>query len=342
MPWPPQSGAADEANLSDVWSVGRDRARDTLGVLHRGLSRFVERRGQFCGEVLFMTRITDLLERGCSLSIELWPPRSEGAGAHLTESLQRLLVLDPTFASITYGAGGSTRERTHDLVIDILRSTPMTPMAHLACAAHGRDELVAILERYAAAGVENVLALRGDPPLGADDALPSGDLAHAIELVELAKEVGDFCVAVAAHPEGHPDAINLATDRDHLAAKLAVADFAVTQFFFRPSDYFDLVEDLKQRGIDKPLIPGVMPITNVKTVARMAELSGTELPREVLDRVAKVADQADDVRRVGIEIATELCAVLLAEGVPGLHFYTMNQVSATLEICDNLGLVRSP
>jgi methylenetetrahydrofolate reductase (NADPH) len=289
-----------------------------------------------------VTRINDLLERDWSLSVELWPPRSEQAGVHLAESLQRLSVLDLTFASITYGAGGSTRERTHDLVIDILKSTSMTPMAHLVCAAHGRDELVAILERYAAAGVENVLALRGDPPLAAVDKLPSGDLAHAIELVELAKEVGDFCVAVAAHPEGHPDAVNLATDRRHLAAKLAIADFAVTQFFFRPSDYFDLVEDLKRLGIDKPVIPGVMPITNIKTVARMAELSGTEVPREVLDRVAKVADQSDDVRRVGVEIATELCAALLAEGVPGLHFYTMNQVSATLEICDNIGLVRAP
>ncbi len=287
-----------------------------------------------------MTAIIDLLARGFSLSVELWPPRSSEAQVRLERSLERLEDLKPTFASITYGAAGSTRERTHDLVVAIHESKIMTPMAHLVCAAHRREELVSILERYKSAGIENVLALRGDPPLGATEFLAEGDLRHAIELVDLAKEIGDFCVAVGAHPEGHPDAPDLATDRRYLAEKLEHADFAITQFFFRAVDYFGLVSDLADRGIKKPVIPGIMPITNIKTVSRMAELSGTQLPDEVLDRVDRVASDPEAVRRVGVEIATELCAELLAEGVPGLHFYTMNQVSATLEICARLGLYR--
>lgn len=287
-----------------------------------------------------MTAIIDLLAKGFSLSVELWPPRSSEAQVRLERSLERLALLKPTFASITYGAAGSTRERTHDLVVAIHESKIMTPMAHLVCAAHRRDELVTILERYKAAGIENVLALRGDPPLDATEDLAEGDLRHAIDLVDLAKEIGDFCVAVGAHPEGHPDALDRATDRRFLAEKLVHADFAITQFFFRSEDYFCLVSDLADQGITKPVIPGIMPITNVKTVSRMTELSGTELPIEVLKRIGAVAEDPDAVRRVGVEIATELCTELVAGGIPGLHFYTMNQVSATLEVCERLDLVQ--
>lgn len=287
-----------------------------------------------------MTAIIDLLAKGFSLSVELWPPRSSEAQVRLERSLERLAVLKPAFASITYGAAGSTRERTHDLVVAIHESKIMTPMAHLVCAAHRREELATILERYKAAGIENVLALRGDPPLDAAEDLSEGDLRHAIDLVDLAKEIGDFCVAVGAHPEGHPDAPDRTTDRHFLAEKLEHADFAITQFFFRSEDYFTLVSDLADRGITKPVIPGIMPITNIKTVSRMAELSGTEIPIEVLKRIDAVSEDSDAVRRVGVEIATELCSELVAEGVPGLHFYTMNQVSATLEICERLDLVQ--
>ncbi|HUY06615.1 MAG TPA: methylenetetrahydrofolate reductase [Acidimicrobiales bacterium] len=287
-----------------------------------------------------MTAIIELLAGGFSLSVELWPPRSPETQVRLERSLERLAVLKPTFASITYGAAGSTRERTHDLVVAIHESKMMTPMAHLVCAAHQRDELETILERYKASGIENVLALRGDPPLGATEGLREGDLRYAIELVDLAKELGNFCVAVGAHPEGHPNATDLATDRRYLAEKLDHADFAITQFFFRSEDYFSLVRDLADLGMGKPVIPGIMPITNVKTVSRMAELSGTELPEEILKRIHTVADDPDQVHRVGVEIATELCTELLAQGVPGLHFYTMNQVSATLEVCANLDLVQ--
>ncbi|HEY1634291.1 MAG TPA: methylenetetrahydrofolate reductase [Acidimicrobiales bacterium] len=285
-----------------------------------------------------MARISDLLDGGRTFSIELWPPRSETAERRLEAALAELQPLRPTFTSITYGAGGSTRERTHDLVVRLQRQSDMTAMAHLTCAAHRREELEDVLIRYRDAGVENILALHGDPPLDADSDLPEGDLRYALDLVELARSVGPFCVAVAAHPEGHPSAPDRATDRRHTALKLEAADFAITQFFFRLEDYLDLVDSLAALGVDKPVIPGIMPITSVRTVSRMCELSGTEVPRVVTDRLEPVVDRPDEVRRIGVEVATELGQKLLAEGVPGLHFYTMNQAAATREISDNLGL----
>lgn len=285
-----------------------------------------------------MARIDAVLAAGECFSIELWPPRSEAAEARLERALVELAELRPGFVSITYGAGGSTRERTHDLVLHLEREIPVTSMAHLTCAAHTRAELREILERYAEAGIENVLALRGDPPLAADGPLPEGDLHHAIELVELAREVGGLCVAVAAHPETHPDAADQESDRRRLADKLGLADFAITQFFFRIESYLELVEWLSTHGVDKPVIPGIMPITNVRTVRRMAELSGCEVPRSIAARIDAVADRPEEVLKIGVEIATELCQKLLAEGVPGLHFYTMNQSAATREIYAHLGL----
>lgn len=288
-----------------------------------------------------MARIDELLQGKRSISIELWPPKTPEALARLHESLARLYELHPTFASITYGAAGSTRARTHDLVVEIRRAARTEPMAHLACFAHRRGELVEILERYAGAGIDNVLAVRGDPPREVTVPSPAGDLRHAIELVELVKSVAPFCVAVAAHPEGHPGAADLVSDRRHLAAKLGVADFAITQFFFAVPDYLRLVEDLAALGVTKPVIPGIMPITNLNTVSRMAELSGAAVPAGVAERISCCGDDPAAVRAVGIEIATELCAELIAEGVPGLHFYTMNHVSATVAICENLGLTTS-
>ncbi len=285
-----------------------------------------------------MARISDLLQRGRTFSIELWPPRSETAERRLEAALAELAPLRPAFTSITYGAGGSTRERTHDLVVRLQHESSMTAMAHLTCAAHRREQLEDILVRYRDAGVENILALHGDPPLDADSDLPDGDLRHALDLVELARSVAPFCVAVAAHPEGHPRSPDRATDRRHTALKLEAADFAITQFFFHLEDYLDLVDSLSALGVDKPVIPGIMPITSVRTVSKMCELSGTEVPRSITDRLEPVADQPHEVRRIGVEVATELGQKLLAEGVPGLHFYTMNQAAATREISANLGL----
>jgi len=283
-----------------------------------------------------MVKIADLLAAGPCYSFEFFPPKTDEAEAVLAQTLRDLEPLNPAYVSITYGAGGSTRERTHDLVVHILRTTTMTPMAHLTCAAHTRAELESILSRYREAEVDNILCLGGDPPVGLD--LPAGELTHATELVALAREISDFSLGVAAHPEGHPASANITGDRDRTAAKLRDADFAVTQFFFRCADYFSMVEAMRARGVDKPIVPGIMPISSLSGISRMASMSGAAVPREVIDRLEPYADDADAVRKCGIEIATELCRELLDNGAPGLHFYTLNRSTATREIYANLGL----
>lgn len=284
-----------------------------------------------------MASIAELIACGRTVSFEFFPPKTDEGECNLRETLSSLEPLRPSFVSVTYGAGGSTRDRTHRIVVDVLRHTSMTPMAHLTCVAHQRGDLVDILERYQDAGVENILALRGDPPRDQPDA-PAGDLRFAIELVELAREIGNFSVGVAAHPEGHPHADDVRSDRRYLAAKLRAADFGITQFFFRVQDYLRMVDDLARLGVDTPVIPGIMPVTNVKQVQRFAELSGAELPADLAERLYAVADDQEEVRRIGVEVATELCERLLAEGAPGLHFYTLNRSTATREIYANLGL----
>jgi len=284
-----------------------------------------------------VTHIVEMFGGTPCVSIELWPPRTDDAAIKLSATLDRLEDLRPAFASITYGAAGSTRDRTHDLVVSLQRDRHTTAMAHLACAAHSRAELEAILARYLDAGVTNVLALRGDPPVDATGPLPDGDLRRAVELVELVRQTGPFCIAVAAHPVGHPDAPDLASDRRFLADKLRVADFAITQFFYDIDDYRRLVDDLDALGVAKPVVPGVMPITSAKTLDRMTELSGVAVPQALRDRVESAKD-ASEVSRIGVDMATELCEQLVADGAPGLHFYTMNRFKATLEICTALGL----
>jgi methylenetetrahydrofolate reductase (NADPH) len=240
---------------------------------------------------------------------------------------------------VTYGAGGSTRDRTVAITERIGQDTSMTPLAHLTCVGHGRDELRSVVGAYADAGVRNVLALRGDPPEGPSAPFtvhPQG-LRYAVELVELVKSLGDFCVGVAAFPEGHPSAASLEADAQVLAAKAAAgADFAITQLFFRPQDYFALVDRASALGVDIPVIPGIMPITNLAQIRRMAELCGAELPAEVVDRVARFDGDPAAVRAEGIALATELCDTLLAGGAPGLHFYTLNRSRATRQIYTGL------
>jgi methylenetetrahydrofolate reductase (NADH) len=281
-------------------------------------------------------KISDILQRGRSFSFEFGPPRTEQMEETLARTLVELEPLGPSYVSVTYGAGGSTRERTHDLVVQILRDTSMVPMAHLTCACHTRAELVEIVERYRDAGIDNILALGGDPPKDLD--LPEGELTYAIELVRLVRSVGDFCIGVAAHPEPHPRSTSRAEDRRHTAEKLAEADFAITQFFFDADHYFDLVDTLHSLGVDKPVIPGIMPVTSIANVKRMAELQGSEFPKWLADKLHAVEDDPAAVRAVGIAEATTLCATLLDGGAPGLHFYTMNRSTATREIYENLGL----
>jgi methylenetetrahydrofolate reductase (NADPH) len=288
-----------------------------------------------------MARIGELLAQGRTYSFEFFPPKTEAARATLVKTLRALEPLEPSFVSVTYGAGGTTRERTHDLVVGMLRTTTLTPMAHLTCAAHTRLELAEILVRYRRAGIENVLCLGGDPPAGVAD-LPETELAYAIDLIELARAIGGFSLGVAAHPLGHPKSPDLLSDRRDQAAKLEVADFGITQFFFRASDYLSLIDDLGALGCTTPVVPGIMPITNLGSVARMGAMAGHPVPDEVMLRFAGVEDDPEAVRAIGVEVATELCEQLLAQGAPGLHFYTLNQSRATREIYTNLGLTPAP
>ncbi len=285
-----------------------------------------------------MAKIAELLKAGRTFSFEFFPPKTDETQAQLVQTLLELAPLRPSFVSVTYGAGGTTRERTHDLVVSMLRITAMTPMAHLTCAAHSRLDLAEILVRYARAGMENILALGGDPPK--DDSLPPAELDFADELVELARSIGGFSLGVAAHPEGHPRSPDLATDRRRLADKLRRADFAITQFFFDADPYLSMLEDLSRHGVDKPVIPGIMPVTNLASVGRMAAMSGTTMPRRLFDELekAEASGGPDAVREVGIAQATQLCEDLLAAGAPGLHFYTLNRSNASREIAANLGL----
>jgi methylenetetrahydrofolate reductase (NADPH) len=287
-----------------------------------------------------VTRIDALLADGITTSFEFFPPQTDVGERRLRDALNDLEPLGPSFVSVTYGAGGSTRERTHRLVVDVLERTTMTPMAHLTAVNHRRDELVEILTRYRDVGVENVLVLRGDPPRDADRDHVFWELEHAVELARLARQIGGgrLSVGVAAHPEGHPSSPDLASDRHHLAAKLSCADFAVTQFFFRCEDYVHLVEDLAALGCDKPIVPGIMPVTDVRQIVRFAQLSGAAVPPALADRLHAVEHDPGEVRRIGVAVATELCQDLLDAGAPGLHFYTLNRSTATREIHANLGL----
>jgi len=283
-----------------------------------------------------MTKVADVLARGRSFSFEFFPPKNDAEHTALVRTLRDLEPLEPSFVSVTYRGGRESRERTHDLVAGMLRTTSLNPMAHLVCVAHTRLELAEILVNFRKAGIENLMALGGDPPAG--DPAP-GELTHAIELVELARAIGGFSVGVAAHPIGHPRATSLDDDRAHLATKLRAADFAITQFFFEPEEYLRLVDDLAALGVDKPVLPGIMPVTTLGSIPAMAKM-GAAVPAWLAERLESAGDE-EAVRRAGIDAATELCDRLLAEGVPGLHFYTLNRSTATREIHAALGLTAS-
>jgi methylenetetrahydrofolate reductase (NADPH) len=281
-----------------------------------------------------MTRIADLLATGRTYSFEFFPPKSDTEHARLVETLMELQPLRPSFVSVTYRGGRSSRPRTHDLVVGMLRTTSLNPMAHLICVAHTRLELAEILVELRKAGVENLMALGGDPPTDPDAV--EGELRHAIELVELARAIGGFSIGVAAHPAGHPRSPDMKSDRDYLAEKLRLADFGVTQFFFRREEYLGLVEDLMARGISTPIVPGIMPVTSLSSIGRMAEM-GAAVPPDLVERLETAGD-AESVRKAGTDLACRLCQDLLDAGAPGLHFYTLNRSLATREIYSTLGL----
>jgi methylenetetrahydrofolate reductase (NADPH) len=289
--------------------------------------------------------IADLLEAGDRplFSFEFFPPKDEIQQRQLWQTVRELESLGPDFVSVTYGASGSNRDRTISATQAIAQHTTLRAVAHLTCASQSRDQLRRVIGSYAAAGVHHVLTIRGDMPGGPTApwvAHPDG-LNNATELVAMVRELGDFCVGVAAFCDPHPEHRDFDLDARLLVEKArAGASFAITQLFFTADNYVALVNRVRALGSDLPIIPGIMPITNVRQVTRFAELSGAALPAAVVERVQAVADDDDQVRKVGIELATELSEELLSRGAPGLHFFTQNRSRATREIYANLHQAR--
>ncbi|CAB4551123.1 MAG: methylenetetrahydrofolate reductase [NAD(P)H] [Actinobacteria bacterium] len=275
-----------------------------------------------------------------TFSFEFFPPKDSEGESRLWSAIDGLRSIAPDFISVTYGAGGSTRDRTIKITSEITARTKVPTVAHLTCVGSTRVELLEILTKYREAGINSILALRGDPVGGPRAAWTKtdGGLDHADELVTLAAEFGGFTIGVAAFPDGHP-ATDSTTDQDIevlLRKEQLGASFATTQFFFEVDKWVALVEKLAARGSSLPIIPGILPVTNVKQLNRMAELSGTPIPASISQAFDSVGENPDDVRKLGVEIATELSQKLLDAGAPGLHFYTMNTSTATREIFENL------
>ncbi|CAM8629190.1 MetF 5,10-methylenetetrahydrofolate reductase [Candidatus Planktophila dulcis] len=276
------------------------------------------------------------MKSGLTYSFEFFPPKDTEGEERLWAAMSQLESIAPDFISVTYGAGGSTRDRTIRITSEITARIHVPTVAHLTCVGSTRTELIEILGKYRSAGIKSILALRGDPTGGprAPWTPTEGGLSHADELVTLAAEFGGFTIGVAAFPDGHPSS-NGDIDKDVqvlLEKEKRGATFATTQFFFDVTKWKTLVDKLAAKGSTLPIIPGILPVTNVKQLNRMAELSGVPIPAHISESFSKIEDNADDVRKLGVEIATKLCQDLLEAGAPGLHFYTMNTSSATREI----------
>lgn len=285
--------------------------------------------------------VRDMLAGGTGpvFSFEFFPPKTDAGEIALWQAIRELESLHPAFVSVTYGAGGSTRDRTIRVTERIATETTLTPVAHLTAVDHSVAELRRIVGTYAGAGIRNILALRGDPPgdPGAEWVAHPAGFLYADQLVDLVCGLGDFCVGVAAFPDKHPRSPDLEHDARVLAGKArAGADYAITQFFFDPADYFRLRDRVSELGADLPILPGVMPVTNLSQIERMAVLSGAAFPRWLADRLEAVAQDADAVRAVGVEVATELSTTLLEGGAPGIHLITLNRSTSSRAVLHNL------
>lgn len=281
--------------------------------------------------------IADLLSRPTRplFSFELYPPRNEDEERRAWFTIRRLEALAPDFVSVTYGANGSTRDRTVKITRGIAENTTLRTMAHLTAASQDKAQLRKVIGAYAAAGIRHVLAIRGDMPGGPTvpwERHPDG-LANATELVAMVRELGDFCIGVAAFPDLHPQVYDADLDARLLKEKAdAGASFAITQLFFTPARYFELVDRVRSLGCDIPIIPGIQPVTRISQIKRFAELSGAQLPAPVVARLESAGEEPKAVRKVGVEIASEIAGELLAGGAPGIHLYTMNRSMATREV----------
>jgi len=288
-------------------------------------------------------KITDILAKDKpSFSFEFFPPKSDEGVAALMQTASSLRPLEPAFVSVTYGAGGGTRARTIDVVKAMKRDLALEAMAHLTCVGASAHQLSDVLRELQSAGIDNVLALRGDPPRGSTEFVRSeGGFEHATSLVELAKNAFDFCIGAACYPEKHIEATDLATDLRHLRTKVqAGARFLITQLFFDNEKYFVFVEKARRLGIDVPIIPGIMPITNAEQVARFTSMCGATIPAALLSELEARRGQPEAILDLGVAYATLQCVDLLAGGVPGIHFYTLNKSPASKAVVSALKAAR--
>ncbi len=285
-------------------------------------------------------RIDQILGRGKpTVSFEFFPPKNEAGFQQLYQAIDELHPLHPSYVSVTYGAGGSTRQKTVELVERIQRELKIRSMAHLTCVGHTAEEIGGILDDLWAAGIVNVLALRGDPSVGqAQFVVTEGGFAHADELVSFVGSRHDFCIGVAGYPEGHPQCLNKTRDMEHLKRKVDNGGrFVVTQLFFDNADFYRFCDEARQAGISVPLVAGIMPILNVAQIKRFVSMCGAKIPHPLLTRLEGLESDPEAVHDAGVDHATRQCQDLLAHGADGIHFYTLNRSKATVQICKVLG-----
>ena len=282
-----------------------------------------------------MTAIRELLDRGPTLSFEFFPPKTSEAQTKLRATVDQLEKLEPDFVSVTYGAGGTTRDSTRETVLDLIEHRSFPAMPHLTCVGHSYAEIQDLIDDYQAHGVHNMLALAGDPP--ADGSPAPGDFRYALELVEVLREQSSMSIGVAAFPEVHPRSETRSVDRTHLAAKLCAADFGITQFFFDPDDYFRMVDELAALGCDTPILPGVIPVVNPASVRRFAGMNGSAIDQALWDRL-EATDDADERLEIAVDAAVAQIDRLIEGGAPGIHIYTLNQAPATVRICERISI----
>jgi methylenetetrahydrofolate reductase (NADPH) len=281
-------------------------------------------------------------ERGSSLSFEFFPPKDDSGEAKLFQNLAHLKPFKPTFVSVTYGAGGGALKNTRHIVLRLKREAHLNAMPHLTCVDQSREELAKILDDYKEHGIDNVLALRGDPPKGAEEFVaPKDGFCYAIDLVKLAVSIGGYSIGVAVYPEGHIEAPSLEMDMHYTKQKIdAGADFAITQMFFDNHFFYDFLERAEKAGIDIPIIAGILPITDFERIMKFSQKSGATMPDHITQRFKAAGASPEEAEKVAIEVATEQCADLLANGVKYFHFYTLNQSRATAAVVKNLSLER--